>query len=95
MGCWQKVEADSGSVYRIDLGSIQRLAAGATTAVYSDEGGAFNAMNLKRWYFDCRGHFQVMQDDLKLGPMVYAPPRSVAAQVSDFVCAGAGVSKGG
>jgi uncharacterized protein len=89
-GCWQRAEADNGAAYQIDLGLIQSFAAGATTAVYTDEGGTFNIMNLKRWYFTCEGHFSVMED-YGLGPTLYAPPRSVARHISEIVCAGAGV----
>jgi hypothetical protein len=88
-GCWQRAEADNGAVYLIDLGLIQSFAAGASTAIYTDEGGAFNPMNLKRWYFTCEGHFSMMEDSLS--PSMYAPPRSVARHISDVVCAGAGV----
>lgn len=91
-GCWHRVEADNGAVYKIDLGLIQQFAGGATTAIYTDEGGAFNAMNLKRWYFTCTGHFSVMQDNMRMGPTTYAPPRSVAARMSDIVCGGAGAA---
>ena len=89
-GCWQRAEADNGAVYLIDLGLIQSFAAGATTSVYADEGGSFNVMNLRVWYFSCEGHYNVLQDR-GLGPTMYAPPRSVARHISDIVCAGAGV----
>lgn len=87
--CWQRVEADNGAVFQIDLGLIQKFPnTSATAPVYRDEGGQFNPMNLKRWYFDCKGRFEVQQDD-GLTPWTYAPPRSVAAQISNIVCAGA------
>ncbi len=88
-GCWERVEAENGAAYLIDLGLIQSFGAGATTSIYSDEGGAFNAMNLKRWYFTCEGHFSVMKN-YGSGPTTYAPPHSVAAHISEIVCAGAG-----
>jgi hypothetical protein len=48
-------------------------------------------MNLKRWFFDCRDHIRVQQD-FGLTPWTYAPPRSVAAQIGNIVCAGAGIA---
>ncbi len=89
-GCWQRLEAENGAAYQIDLGLIQSFAAGATTVVYNDEGGGFSVVNLKRWYFTCEGHFSVMGDHGS-GPTLYALPRSVARHISDIVCAGAGV----
>jgi hypothetical protein len=88
-GCWERVEAENGAAYMIDLGLIQSFGAGATTSIYNDEGGTFNVMNLKRWYFTCDGHFSVMEN-YGSGPTVYAPPHSVAAHMSNIVCAGAG-----
>jgi TPR repeat protein len=91
LGCWQRVEADNGAAFQIDLGLIQDFPPGATAPVYSAEGGQFNPMNLKRWYFDCRGHIRVQQD-VGLTPWTYVPPRSVAAQIGNIVCAGAGIA---
>jgi hypothetical protein len=95
LGCWYKVEADNGAKYQIDLGLIQDLGTGATTSIYSDEGASFNASNLQRWYFTCTGYFSVMQNNMRMrmGPQTYAPPRSVAAQMSEIVCAGAHKSR--
>jgi hypothetical protein len=91
-GCWQRAEGDNGAIYLIDLGLIQSFGGGATTSIYTDEGGQFNVMNLKRWYFTCEGHFSVM-DDAGLSPAMYAPPHSVARYMSDVVCAGVGVNR--
>jgi hypothetical protein len=92
-GCWHRVEADNGQVYRINLGLIQDFGTGATSVVYTDEGGAYSPENLKRWYFTCEGHFQVM-GDLAPGNWIYAPPHSVGRHISDVVCAGAGANRG-
>jgi hypothetical protein len=72
-GCWHKVEADNGASYQIDLGLIEDFGSGATTSVYNDEGGPFNMMNLKRWYFTCTGYFSILHDR-GIGPSIYAPP---------------------
>ena len=90
-GCWHRVEADDGASYRINLGLIQDFGSGATTSVYNDEDGTFNMMNLKRWYFTCTGYFSILQNRGGMGPSIYAPPRSVAAHISEIVCTGAHV----
>lgn len=93
--CWQLVEADNGAAFKIDLGLIQEIGGEATTAIYSDEGTSFNPVNLRRWFFTCRGHFRMQLENGRLSPMSYAPPRSVAAQMSNIVCAGAGIGQQG
>jgi hypothetical protein len=90
--CWHKIEADNGAVYQLDLGLIQRFADGASSVVYTDEGGVFNPMNMKQWFFNCQGHFSVTLDRGST-PMTYAAPRSVAARISNLVCVGASVKK--
>ena len=93
--CWQPIEADNGAVFRIDLGLIQKFGDQATTSIYNDEGGPFNPMHLRRWFFTCRGHFRTQLDNGHLSSMSYAPPRSVAGQMSNIVCAGAGIGPQG
>ena len=85
---WQKIEADNGAVYDIDLNSIMRYNGMAEAMVYVVEGQYFNPMNLKQLFFDCRGHFMELTD-AGLSPQIYAPPRSVAAQLATIACGGA------
>jgi hypothetical protein len=93
MGCWQKIEADNGASFKIDLGSIGPLASGATIVIYRDEGGPVTPLGLERWMVTCEGHFRVMLNE-GLGPLTYAPPLSVAGTISAIACAGAGVTAG-
>jgi hypothetical protein len=93
--CWQRIEADNGAVFRIDLGLIQEIGGEATTAIYKDEGNSFNPLNLTRWFFSCEGHFRTLLDNGSLSPSSYAPPRSVAAQMSNIICMGAGITPHG
>lgn len=84
---WQNVEADNGSIYRVDLNSISHYSNGtADMIVYAVEGTDYNPQNLRRLWFDCRGHFR--DETGPIGPTEYAPPRSVAGRMSDVACEG-------
>ena len=85
---WRTIEAADGSVFKIDQKSITHMTNGsAEMIVYAVEGDDYNPTNVKRLLFDCRGHYQ----NIDGGGMVmqYAPPRSVAGQLSAIACAGA------
>lgn len=83
---WQTVEADNGAAYKIDRNSISHYAnGGAHIIVYAVEGPGFDARNLRRLYFDCRGHYR--DESHGAGPIEYAPPRSVVGKMGDIACA--------
>jgi hypothetical protein len=81
---WVSVEADNGAVIKVDMNSIQRGTGAAIVFTYADEGNPEDAYKLQGYMFDCRGHYSVM--GLSSSPMLYAPPRSVAARISDLAC---------
>ena len=85
---WRNVEADNGAVYKIDLNSIRHDKAGAAEAmVYAVEGSAYNPENMHWLWFDCHGKFRDQTG--RVGPVQYAPPRSIAGRLSDIACIGA------
>ena len=54
---WQKIVADNGAAYDIDLNSIRHWADGQAEAViYIVESDTFNPFNMKRVLYDCHGH---------------------------------------
>jgi hypothetical protein len=73
----QKIEADNGAAYAIDLKSARRFAAGVEAGVYDQGRGGIVPM-----YFDCAGHMGELG-----GPMSYVPPRSVGARLAAVACA--------
>jgi hypothetical protein len=87
---WRTIEADNGAVTAIGMKSIVHDAGGhgANAVAYVVEGDIFDPSNLRGFTFDCHGHFSVLSA-AGLSPMVYAPPRSVAAQIGALACAGA------
>ena len=85
---WQTLEALDGSIYKIDQKSISHMNNGtAELIVYAVEGDGYNPTNLKRLWFDCHGRYRDQTGGI--GPTLYAPPRSVAGQLSAIACAGA------
>jgi hypothetical protein len=87
------MEADNGKTFMINLGLIQDIGSGATAPIYSVEGSTFDVSNMKRWYFTCTGYFSIQNDRGGAGQNIYAPANSVAAQMSNLVCAGAKVAR--
>ncbi len=87
---WRTIEADNGAVTAIDMKSIVHDAEGrgANVVAYVVESDFFDPSNLRGFTFDCDGRFSVLSA-VGLSPMVYAPPRSVAAQIGALACAGA------
>jgi hypothetical protein len=85
---WQTLEALDGSVYKIDQKSISHMSNGsAELIVYAVEGDAYNPTNVRRLWFDCQGHYQDHTGGISA--TLYAPPRSVAGQLSAIACASA------
>ncbi|MBC7604320.1 MAG: hypothetical protein H7255_16875 [Ramlibacter sp.] len=87
---WRHVEASNGSVYRVDLASVQRFATGAGGAqsasvmMYRDEGSSRDIHAQRLYVFDCKGR---VQDATGMAAPTYIPPRSVAANAAALVCA--------
>jgi hypothetical protein len=73
----EKIEADNGAVYMIDLHTARHFAAGVEAGVYDQGRGGVIPM-----YFDCAGHMGELG-----GPMSYVPPRSVGARLAAIACA--------
>jgi hypothetical protein len=85
---WRNIEAADGSVYKIDQKSISHMNNGtAELIVYAVEGDDYNPTNVKRLWFDCRGHYQDHTGGISA--TLFAPPRSIAGQLSAIACAGA------
>lgn len=82
---WVSVEADNGAVTKVDMNSIQRGNGAAIIFTYADEGRPEDAYNLQGYMFDCQGHYELM--GLQSSRSFYAPPRSVAAKISELACA--------
>jgi hypothetical protein len=88
-GNWQRIEADNGAVFQLDMSSIHRFGNGTAEAtVYSVQGDAFNPENLRRLWFDCHGHYQDTTGP-RISQTLYAAPRSMAGRISDIACVGA------
>lgn len=83
-GRWVSVEAANGAVIKVDMNSIQR-GSGAIVFTYADEGNPdVDPYKLQGYQFDCQGHYSLMGPHSS--PMLYAPPRSVAARISELAC---------
>lgn len=86
---WQKVEADNGAVYQVDLNSISYFTNGtAEIIVYAVEGAGYDPQNTRRLWFDCQGKYRDSTGP-GLSPTSYAPQRSIAGRISQIACAGA------
>lgn len=86
---WQKVEADNGSVFQIDLNSISHFTNGtAEVVIYAVEGAGYDPQNTRRLWFDCQGKYRDSTGP-GISPTSYAPPRSIAGRISQIACAGA------
>lgn len=85
---WRIVEASNGSITALDMKSLVRDQFNGSVYVvaYLVEGDAFVPGNLRGFRFDCKGHYTV-QNGITQSPPTYAPPRSVAAQLSNIACA--------
>jgi hypothetical protein len=84
---WKWIKADNGAQVAIDMKSIAHTTDGGSDAVvYFDEGPNTGPQNMRRWIFDCRGHYR---DTASLGVTLYAPPHSVAGTLANIACEGA------
>lgn len=91
---WQNVTASNGQVYEIAMDTIYQnlppnvdpgaTLRAATVVVYESQGSLFNPRNVQHFYFDCRDHFQTLQEGWS--PVTYAPPLSVAAKIASIAC---------
>lgn len=81
---WVSVEAENGAVTKVDMNSIQRGSGAAIIFTYADEGNPEDAYKLQGYQFDCQGHYSLI--GLGSSPRLYAPPRSVAARISELAC---------
>jgi hypothetical protein len=84
---WKRLEAANGEAIKIDMNSIQHFNNGAVEVVVYTyvPNTVFDIARLKRLRFDCHGQFM----ELDGGFVSDAPPRSVAGEIADIVCAGA------
>ena len=90
---WQTIEALDGSTFKIDPNRIKRNTDGtAELTVYMVEGDTYDPRNLKFLWFDCRGHYR--DQTFGISGTLYAPPRSIAGQMSAIACAGARDTRG-
>jgi hypothetical protein len=81
---WVSVEANNGAVIKVDMNSIQRGDGAAIVFTYADEGNPEDAYKLQGYQFDCQGHYSLI--GIGSTPRLYAPPRSVAARISELAC---------
>jgi len=83
---WKWIKADNGARIAIDTRSIVHTTdGGSDAAVYLYEGQNTGPQNIRRWIFDCHGHYR---DTANLAMTIYAPPQSAAGAVADIACAG-------
>jgi hypothetical protein len=87
---WRTFEADNGAVTAVDVNTVARLNGGGAYIVgYVAERDEFEPANLRGFTFDCRGSFSVLSADTGTSsPMMYAPPRSIAASIGALACKG-------
>lgn len=89
---WRVFEADNGFVAALDVKSIVRIGLPNVYAVvYLVDGDLFARSNLRGFTFDCRGRYSVSRGSgyspgSIASPLMFAPPRSVARQLSDLAC---------
>lgn len=81
---WQRIEADNGAAYAIDLSSISRFHNGTAQAVTCVvDNGICLPPNMSRFWFDCNGHYRDLD---RRGPTTIAPPRSVVGRMAAIAC---------
>jgi hypothetical protein len=80
---WKRIEADNGEVTWIDMDLIRDIPPLHYVWVYTSvPNTAQNPNDMKMLMFDCQGHFQSTG-----GPVMDAPPRSVAGEIAATICA--------
>jgi hypothetical protein len=84
---WLTLEADNGDKTKVDMNSVEPIGNGwSAVVVYLSlvPGEMFDPGKLKRFAFDCGGHYTDMSD---MSISMSAPPRSVAGRISQLACA--------
>lgn len=83
---FQNVVADNGQLYRVDLNSIPKRQPneGARALVCIEQGGGCSLYTTEEMFFDCRGRYTIPAHGL--GVWEYAPPKSIAAEISRLAC---------
>jgi hypothetical protein len=76
---WETVEADNGSIYKVDLGHIEVIGRGVRARLIKDEGDEVLPYSVA---FDCGGHYYMSGLAWQ-----YAPPRSVIGRIATLSCA--------
>jgi len=87
---WNLLEADNGAVTAVDVNTIRydELNRFAYVDAYEVQGDEFHFEYVYTFMFDCHGHFSMRPKISPAGsPMIYAPPRSIAAQIGVLACA--------
>lgn len=83
---WKNVEADNGSIFKVDMNSIYHFPNGTAELVaYAVEGDRFMPQNMRRLWFDCQGRYRDQTEGAR-GPTLPAPPRSVVGQFAQLAC---------
>jgi hypothetical protein len=81
---WQRLTADNGAGFAVDLNSISRFSDGSvwmiTCALDNDR---CPPPNQSRFKFDCRGHYL---DIDRHGSLQIAPPQSVVGRMAEIAC---------
>lgn len=86
---WRDVEAANGAIYKVNMNSISPDADGSTEViVYAADGSTFNPDNLRRLWFTCKAHYRDLTV-VGIGPLQYAPPRSIAGRIGEIACSAA------
>ena len=87
---WLQIEANTGEVTKVDMISIHHATNGSAllVAYTSVPNTMFDPNKLQQYIFDCRGHFQPVDNSSTQQPQD-APPRSVAGKMAAIACAGA------
>jgi hypothetical protein len=82
---FEKVEADNGAAYLVDVGHAQLSSLGVMAFVFDMENEQVVPYRRHAFLFDCRGHYSEMGTG-EMGPDQYAPPRSVVGVISAVAC---------
>lgn len=81
---WQRLNADNGAGFAVDLNSISRFSDGSVwmiTCVLDND--RCPLLNQSRFKFDCRGHYL---DIDRHGSLEIAPPQSVVGRMAEIAC---------
>jgi len=86
---WARLEAETGEVTKVNVKSIQHFNNGAAElfAYTYVPGTPYDPERMRRLFFNCVGQFRDQTEGF--GPVLDAPPRSIAGKMSALACAGA------